>query len=426
MAIDYAKLAKQHGGSASVDYGSLAASLGGKAENGAPAATPIQGPLSTMERLQDMSRFTQAVPGAVASVYKDLGVGALKGVGSTAAMLGKGVSKAADAIGWPQDKQIKPYEWAAEQLKPSNPVQVGGKMAESAAEFVALGGLTGLGGKAVRLAMSPGGMGTIAGANELAQGNGPVEAVKSGLEVAAINAALGHGLGKMGSKAASGTSSAAKAEASAWSKAMDLSPEAIAEGLKSGRFNDLTKPELNALYARAQKAIKPIPQSRLIQEAKAAPEPTAPKVEAKPKPAEAAPAEPAHKAAPEPPSKPSISDRVEEAEGASKAMRASTVARMKHVIKKAEPVTPTGDVVHAPPAFPGQRSGATKARYEFQAKRQAKLNAERTAEEIADRVRKLFGVGGKPSEIKKTVAEEWNLPPDAASQLVNMVRSEIK
>jgi hypothetical protein len=118
-----------------------------------------------------------------------------------------------------------------------------------------------------------------------------------------------------------------------------------------------------------------------------------------------------------------------EAEAVSATLSNATKARMAHIVKKNPPKieeAASSDVVHAPPAFPGQRSGATKARYEFQAKRQSKLKAADTAEKIADQIRKAFGVGGKPSEIKKQISEEWGLPMDAASQMVNMVRGEIK
>lgn len=86
-----------------------------------------------------------------------------------------------------------------------------------------------------------------------------------------------------------------------------------------------------------------------------------------------------------------------------------------------------GDVVYAPPAFKGQQSSGTKAKFEFQAKRQAKLredaikaDAQARANELGLKVRELKNSGKTPTEIRDLIAEETGFDADSVSQLVNI------
>lgn len=356
----------------------MMASGGVATRAGAQVIAP-KNPQAVLGMIEDAGRVYQELPGAIAGVYGDYAQGALKGLGRMAAPLVK-------AVGLGND-----YTDAA--LASENGVEgLGGGLAQTGASMLAGGPVvklakaTGIPGMIGRALISPAGAGVTAAATTKAAGGSNSDAIQTGL----LAAALGRG--------ASGA-------------------KPIPTG--KGAIKPLPAPKPTAAQIKA--AVEAGPRGNAAKQAMRAEREAAKAIESAPKPVPTAP---------NPPAKPSsVPQTARDVDSALKSLDKASQARLKHVVKKAESKieTPKGDVVYAPPAFKGQQSGGTRARFEHQAKRQAKLredaikaDAQKRANELGLKVRELKQSGKTPAEIREAIASETGFDADSVSQLVNI------
>lgn len=175
-----------------------------RVEMPAPTLTGGSYKPTVMDRVKEVAGIEDALPGAVASVYKDYAVGAAKGLGSAAVGLGEGINKGTGALyrfitgelpptyGATETGPVDAFGAAQEALAAKNGVQSGGKFIGEAAPWLALGAATagtGPAAAAARLAISPVGLGVGTAGFRMAQGRDPIHAAEEGALIATAGAA---------------------------------------------------------------------------------------------------------------------------------------------------------------------------------------------------------------------------------------------
>jgi len=255
---------------------------GGMAMRAGMQVLAPKNPRAILNAAVDAGRFANEIPGAMASVYKDYGVGALKGLGGMA-------DSAIKAVGLPRS------EYADAAFDPANTVQgvgkgvaqIGATVAATEAALAGMG-LTGIGAFAAKLLTSPVGVGAGTAAVEMAQGKDAGSAVKTGVIAGTLAKLPGifSAIAKKFPKASQAEIASGIAEAEQVVKRTSkFTPEEIAEAVAKAKRYD-TDPAFRAAQnakamaenkaARlANRPVAPIPPSKLKPDV---PEPTIPEV----------------------------------------------------------------------------------------------------------------------------------------------------